>query len=145
MMLATHPIPFQRRTALRLPLMSSPIRGGFPSPADDYVEARIDLNEELIQHPEATFLARVKGDSMTGAGIEEGDTLVIDRALDPRHDDIVVAIIDNEFTVKRLYHVRGTIRLVAEKAGFPEIGFADGQTCEIWGVVTSIIKTTRKR
>ena len=76
--------------------MSSPVRGGFPSPADDYVGARIDLNEELIQHPEATFLARVKGDSMTGAGIDEGDTLVIDRALDPQHNDIVVAVVDNE-------------------------------------------------
>ncbi len=145
MALVSHPIPFQRRTALRLPLMSSPIRGGFPSPADDYVEARIDLNEELIQHPEATFFARVKGDSMTGAGIEEGDTLVIDRALDPQHNDIVVAVIDHEFTVKRLYRRRGTIRLVAEKAGFPVIEFSDGQTCEIWGVVTSIIKMTRKR
>ena len=85
------------------PRFASPIRAGFPSPADDYIAERLDLNEHLINHAEATYFLRVVGSSMVEAGINEGDLLVVDRSLTPRHRSIVVAVVDGDFTVKRLY------------------------------------------
>ncbi|MDA0859295.1 MAG: translesion error-prone DNA polymerase V autoproteolytic subunit, partial [Verrucomicrobia bacterium] len=95
------PIPFARRTELSLPLFSARVQAGFPSPADDHLERSIDLNEELIRNPAATFFVRVKGESMQDAGIASGDILVVDRSLAPTDRKIVVAMIDGEFTVKR--------------------------------------------
>lgn len=124
-----------------IPLMSHSVRAGFPSPADDYVEKRIDLNEELIQHREATFFLRVRGHSMVGAGIDDGDELIVDRAIKPEHGRIVVAAVDGELTVKRFYQRGGVVKLVAESQAFPDIEFKDGQEMVIWGVVTKVIKS----
>lgn len=123
------------------PLMSHSVRAGFPSPADDYIEKRIDLNEELIQHREATFFLRVRGHSMVGAGIDDGDELIVDRAIKPDHGRIVVAAVDGELTVKRFYQRGGVVKLVAESPEYPDIELKDGQEMVIWGVVTKIIKS----
>lgn len=122
------------------PLMAHSVHAGFPSPAGDYVERRIDLNRELIRHPEATFFLRAQGSSMVNAGISDGDTLIVDRAIDPNHDHIVIAAVDGEFTVKRLHRRGGQIMLIAESPDFPPIELSDGQEMAIWGVVTHIIK-----
>jgi len=122
------------------PLMAHRVRAGFPSPAGDYVERRIDLNRELIQHPEATFFLRAQGSSMVDAGIADGDMLVVDRAIAAQHDHIVIATVDGEFTVKRLYRRGERVMLLAENPDFPPIELSDGQEMAIWGVVTHIIK-----
>ena len=122
------------------PLMAHRVRAGFPSPAGDYVERRIDLNQELISHPEATFFLRAQGSSMVDAGISDGDTLIVDRAIDPQHDHIVIATVDGEFTVKRLYRRGEQVMLLAENLDFPPIQLNDGQEMAIWGVVTYIVK-----
>lgn len=132
--LAEHP------PRLTFPFMSHAVRAGFPSPADDYVEKGIDLNEELIQHREATFFLRVKGHSMVDAGIDEGDELIVDRAIPPEHGRIVIAAVDGELTVKRFYQRDGRVKLIAENADYPDIELKDGQEMLIWGVVTRIIK-----
>lgn len=136
------PPPVASRT-LR-PLLGHKVQAGFPSPADDYVEAWLDLNEHLIVHKDATFFVQATGDSMTGAGIQEGNLLVVDRALEARHGDIVIAVIDGELTVKRLEKRRGKIRLVAENPAFSPIEFKDGQELTIWGVVTSVIQKIKR-
>jgi len=100
--------------SLKLPLFLSSVKAGFPSPADDFVETRLDLNEYLIDHPEATFFVRVSGDSMIRAGIHTGDILIVDRSLEPKNNDIVIAIIDGEFTVKRLKKYGDRVFLVPE-------------------------------
>ena len=128
----------RRRT---LPLMAWPVRAGFPSPAEDYQDEAIDLNDLLAPHAEATFLLRVRGESMTGAGIDDGDVLVVDRSLEPVHGRIVVAMVDGEFTVKRLYQRDGNVCLEASHPDFPSIALQEGQELAVWGVVTRIIKT----
>lgn len=124
-----------------IPLMSHSVRAGFPSPADDYVEKRIDLNEELIQHREATFFLRVKGNSMVDSGIDDGDELIVDRAIKPEHGRIVVAAVDGELTVKRFYQRAGVVKLLAANPAYPDIELKEGQEMVIWGVVTRIIKS----
>ncbi len=126
------------------PLLGHKVQAGFPSPADDYVEAWLDLNEHLIEHKDATFFVQATGDSMTGAGIQEGNLLVVDRALEARHGDIVIAVIDGELTVKRLEKRRGKIRLLAENPAYSPIEFKDGQELTIWGVVTSVIQKFKR-
>ncbi len=122
------------------PVFLSKIAAGFPSPADDYVERRLDLNQYCIHHPEATFFLRVSGDSMTGAGIHNDDILVVDRGLKPAHGKIVVAILDGGFTVKRLSREGGGhVALLPENGDYPRIDIHDGQTLEIWGVATFVI------
>lgn len=113
---------------------------GFPSPADDFAVERHDLNELLITHPQATFFWRVSGKSMVEAGIDDGDILVVNRALTPSHRNIVVAQIDGDFTVKYLHKRNGRIKLVAGNPTFPDITFKDGQVLTICGVVTCAIK-----
>lgn len=132
------PAACSRRRAL--PLMAWPVRAGFPSPAEDYQDEAIDLNDLLAPHAEATFLLRVRGESMTGAGIDDGDVLVVDRSLEPTHGRIVVAMVDGEFTVKRLYQRDGNVCLEASHPDFPAIVLREGQELAIWGVVTRIIK-----
>ena len=121
------------------------VRAGFPSPADDFSVKRQDLNELLITHPTATFFWRVRGTSMLGAGIADGDILVVNRALVPKHGDIVVAEVDNDFTVKYLFRRNGRVKLQAADPTFPDILFeqADGPRLTIVGVVTSTIKRFR--
>ena len=127
----------------RVPYFSQGIPAGFPSPADDHLQKALDLHEHLIKHPAATFLARVDGNSMIDANLHDGDLLLIDRAKTPQHKSIVVAIVNGEFTVKRLYKRNGQIRLVPENRAFPSIEVTEGMEVEIWGVVIwSIHKAT---
>lgn len=123
-----------------LPLVGDRVAAGFPSPAEDFNTKRIDLTERLIVHPQATFLLRVSGDSMRDAGIFDGDVLVVDRAIRPRHRHIVVAVVDGEFTVKYLHKRLGQVRLAAANPTYPDIIPREGQTIEVWGVVTAAIK-----
>lgn len=113
---------------------------GFPSPAEDLQERRINLNDHLVTHPQATFIIKVRGLSMVDAGIFDGDLIVVNRALKPKHGCIVVAVVEGEYTVKHLYQRPGKVRLKAANPTFPDIEPKDGQTLEIWGVVTSAIK-----
>jgi DNA polymerase V len=137
-------VPCPDAARLTLPMFGHKVRAGFPSPADDYVEAFLDLNEHLIEHKDATFFVQATGDSMTGAGIQEGNLLVVDRALEARHGDIVIAVIDGELTVKRLEKRRGKIRLVAENPDYAAIEFKEGQELTIWGIVTSVIQRIKR-
>lgn len=121
-------------------LAGSPVHAGFPSPAEDLAASRIDLNAELITHPQATFLMRVAGISMIDAGIDDGDLLIIDRAVKPRHNHIVIAVVDGEFCVKKLYQTAGKLRLRAANPTYPDIVPRDGQAVEMWGVVKACIK-----
>ncbi len=132
-------LPSPKPPRLTLPLFGCPVLAGFPSPATDYVSEHLDLNEHLIAHKEATFFVRAKGLSMVGAGIQDGDLLVVDRSLTPVHRCVVIAVVDGEFTCKRLYKHAGRIRLIAENPEFPAIDFNDGQELQIWGVVTNVI------
>lgn len=116
------------------------LRAGFPSPASDFSELAIDLNQELVKHKEATFYARVKGDSMIDAGISEGDVLVIDRSLDPEDNKIAVCFVDGEFTVKRLKVDKEAIWLVPENESYPPIRVTEENNFIVWGIVTYIIK-----
>jgi len=131
--------PSELLPSLRLPLFGHKIAAGFPSPADDYVEDRIDLNQHLIRHKEATFFLRVQGDSMLGAGIHNGDLLVVDRALEPVDGKIVIAVLDGELTVKRLERRAGQVRLMPENVAFAPIVVNNEQDLVIWGVVTNVI------
>lgn len=135
--------PFRAGPSLPLPMMQGTIRAGFPSPADDFGARRHDLNELLITHPAATFFWRVRGTSMAGAGIGDDDILIVNRALLPVHGDIVVAEVDNDFTVKYLHRRAGRVKLVAADPTFPDIVPREGQTLVVCGVVTGAIKRFR--
>ena len=124
---------------LPLPQFGHRIPAGFPSPADDYIEDRLDLNEYLIHHKEATFFLRVKGHSMTGAGIHDGDMLIVDRSLNADDGKIVIAALEGELTVKRLSLKDGKVALIAENPDYPPITLKEGQEITIWGVVTNVI------
>ena len=123
----------------QLPLFLSKIRAGFPSPADDYLDKKLDLNEYLIKHPAATFFVKVKGDSMIKAGINSGDILVVDRSLEPRDKKVVVAILNGEFTVKRVRKMKDKLYLVSENDDYSPIEIKEGAEFEIWGVVAHVI------
>lgn len=122
-----------------LPLIGFRVPCGFPSPADDYIEGRIDLNEHLIRNREATFIIRVQGWSMLKAGIHDGDELVVDRSLEPRHRNVVVAVVNGRLTVKRLYKRGADVRLTSDNEGHPCFEFKDGDELQIWGVVTTVL------
>lgn len=126
-----------------LPLFSDKVAAGFPSPADDYIEGRLSLDEHLIEHKEATFFVRAKGNSMIGAGIGDGDILVVDKSLAPVFGDVVVAVVDGEFTVKYLGQRNDSVVLKPANARFKDIEFKEGQELQIWGVVTSSVKKFR--
>jgi len=127
-------------TPLVLPMPESRVHAGFPSPAEDFAVNRLDLTAILVRHPQATFVLRVAGASMRDMGIDDGDLLVVDRALRAVHGQNVVAVVDGEFTVKQLHQRAGKMKLKAANPTFPDIVPKDGQTVEIWGVVTSSIK-----
>lgn len=123
----------------RIPLYSHKVVAGFPSPADDYIETYLDLNEKLIQNKASTFLLRVQGDSMQDIGIYENDILVVDRSLSPKNGKIVIAALDGELTVKRLtINEKGTF-LAPENPNYPLIKVNENNEMVIWGVVTSCI------
>ena len=121
-------------------LIQGTIQAGFPSPAEDLGAQRIDLAKILIKHSQATYCWRASGHSMTEAGIFDNDIMVIDRAIRPRHNHIVAAIVEGEFTVKQLYQRAGRMKLKAANPTYPDIVPREGQLIEIWGVVTSTIK-----
>ena len=123
----------------QLPLMESGASCGFPSPAEQYTQGSLDLNSYLVKNPEATFFVRAVGDSMTGAGIRSGDILTVDRSLEPVDGSIVIACVDNEFTVKTLRRNAGNIMLEAANSDYPPIILSDGMELRIFGVVTSCI------
>lgn len=125
--------------SLKIPLYSSTVRAGFPSPADDYIENYLDLNEHLITHPSSTFMVRASGDSMTKAGIQPGDLLIVDRSLEVSHGKIVIAAINGELTVKRLSRVHGRVQLLPENEAYSPIDITDELDLIIWGVVTYVI------
>ncbi|GAA0962525.1 LexA family protein [Frigoribacterium faeni] len=120
-----------------LPLQAAEaVHAGFPSPAQGYYNGPVDLNRHLMRDPTATFLVRVSGDSMTGAGIFDGDELVVDRGLDAHDGRVVVAVVNAELTVKRLSYRAGLMVLSPENPAYPEIVLSDGDEAVIWGVVT---------
>ena len=122
------------------PLFLARISAGFPSPADDYMESALDLNAYLVRNPAATFMVRVGGDSMAGAGIADGDLLVVDRSEEAVSGKIVVAVLDGELTVKRLHIRRDVRRLVPENPKYKPLRIEPGQELQIWGVVTGVVK-----
>ncbi|NEX14015.1 MAG: peptidase S24 [Prosthecochloris sp.] len=130
-------------TELELPLASSAISAGFPSPAEDHLELKLDLNKELIRHPSATFYGRVKGYSMVDAGIDEGDILVIDKSLDPKEGDIAVCFLDGEFTVKRIGKQGGRMCLMPANEEFDPIPVTGENEFIVWGIVTYVIHKAR--
>ena len=133
-------------SVMSIPLASEKVAAGFPSPAQDYVDKTLDMNEHLIKNEAATFVVKVASLSMRDAGIEIDDELIVDRSIEAKHEDIVIALIDNEFTVKRLMIEGDDNRwLKAENPEFSDIHLQDGQEMVIWGVVTFVIKPFRKR
>jgi DNA polymerase V len=124
------------------PLFSSTVQAGFPSPADDYIENYLDLNTHLIKHPAATFFVIASGDSMRDAGIRSGDLLIVDRALEATHDKIVIAALNGELTVKRLWRKNNQVQLVPAHPNYPIIEITESLDLVIWGVVTHVIHST---
>ena len=118
---------------------SCAVTAGFPSPADDYLESKLDLNDYLIKHPSATFFVRVAGDSMVNAGIHNNDIIIVDRSIKPKHGKIVVAALDGQMTVKRLYRRDKKVILLPENKLFKPIEISDSMEIVIWGVATNVI------
>lgn len=117
-------------------MSAATVQCGFPSPAEDHAQERLDLNQLLIHQADATFFMRVRGPSMRDAGIDDGDYVVVDRSLTPKHGAIIVAVVDGEFTIKRLYQSKGIVRLHAANPTFPSIELKPDQELIVWGVVT---------
>ncbi|MDD2228497.1 MAG: translesion error-prone DNA polymerase V autoproteolytic subunit [Candidatus Cloacimonetes bacterium] len=130
---------YQEGKKLFRPLMASKISAGFPSPAQDYVEGKLDLNEYMIAHPASTFFVRVDGYSMVGAGIQPNDILVVDRSLEAVNNRIVIAIVEGELTVKRLKIEANEYYLMPESEDYPSIHIVEDMDFAIWGVVTFVI------
>jgi len=120
-------------------ISANQVAAGFPSPADDYLESRLDLNEHLVKHPAATFFVRVSGDSMIGAGIRTGDLLIVDRSLEASDRKVIIAVLNGEMTVKRLSLNKGTVKLLAENENYSAVPVDDTVDFEVWGVVTHVI------
>lgn len=134
-------LPLKQCISIEIPLFLTRVQAGFPSPADDYLDRGLDLNEHLIEHPAATFYARASGSSMTGLGIFEGDLLIVDRALEPRHGDVVIALINGELTCKVLdTHQR---RLLSANPRFTPIPITDELDMVVEGVVTHTVRHHR--
>ena len=124
---------------LEVPFMGGCVVAGFPSPAEQYVERPLDLNELLVARPAATYFVRAEGDSMEGAGIRSGDLLVVDRSLEPVNGAVVIACVDGDFTVKTLRKGRGWVRLEAANPAYPSIRFSREMELRVFGVVTAVI------
>ena len=131
--------PTKSPSRLSLPLFTGKVAAGFPSPADDYVEKNLDLNELLVQKPAATFFVRAQGESMLGAGIHPNDILVVDRSLEAVPGKVVICAINGELTVKRLERVNEQWQLKAENSDYADIDIHDELELVIWGVVTNVI------
>lgn len=127
------PVPYCR------PLMIAPVSAGFPSPADDYVECVLDLNEHLVKHPVATIFVKVRGHSMTGAGIQDGDMLIVDRSLEPQDGSVIIAVLNGDLTVKRVRQTNGKVYLQPENRAFAPIEVPAEADFQVWGVVVYAI------
>lgn len=127
-------------------LLTHRLSAGFPSPAADYAEDGLDLNAYLVRHKAATFMFTVKGDSMIGANIVEGDKVLVDCSLRPAHNDIVVAVVAGEYTIKRLFKYRGRVELRPENPAYQPHVIQEGSELEVWGVVVGVVRrySTRK-
>ena len=123
-----------------IPLGMVKVSAGFPSPAADYEDKRLDINDYLVQNPVSTFFFPVEGDSMQGAEIFAGDILVVDKSIRPQHGHIVIAFVDGERLVKRLYKRAGRVALVAENPAYPRLEIQEGMDLEVWGVVVGKFK-----
>lgn len=123
----------------RIPLYRSKVPAGFPSPADDDIEAYLDLNTHLIPHPASTFMVRASGNSMINAGIFSGDILIVDRSLEAQHGKVVIAAVQGELTVKRLFRKEGVVKLMPENPAFEPVDITHLEDTVIWGVVTHVI------
>jgi DNA polymerase V len=134
---------YTHQTSYPIPLFLSSVRAGFPSPADDYIDKKLDLNEYLINHPAATFYCRVSGSSMEGVGIFDGDLLIVDRAVEPRHGNIVIAVVDGELTCKIL-DTRNR-HLLSSNDGIKPITLKNESSIEIEGVVMHSIRSYHVR
>lgn len=121
------------------PLFAASISAGFPSPADDFIDRKLDLNEFLIKHPASTFFVKVEGDSMIGAGIHSGDMLIVDRSLKPNSNKIIIAVLNGELTVKRIKIIKNKIYLVPENNDFQSTEVTEDMGFEVWGVVIQVI------
>jgi DNA polymerase V len=134
-----HFVTLANSSKIKTDLVSSTIKAGFPSPAEDYIDRKIDLNEQLIANPAATFMVRVEGSSMIDCGINEQDVLIVDKSLKAKDKDIILAVVDGEFTVKRLRIKRGVYELVPENPDYQVITITEGTDFVVWGVVTYVI------
>ncbi len=132
-----HQLAAEKQTPVRF--YDIGVSAGFPSPADDYKEKKLDLNDLLIRQPEATFFAKASGDSMTGAGIFDGDMLIVDRSITAADGKIVIAVVNGELTVKRFKLVGRTAQLHAENPKYSPITLCEGDNVNVWGVVTNVI------
>jgi DNA polymerase V len=134
---------FSASTEIRLaiPLIQHGISAGFPSPAQDFIDLSIDLNKEFIKHPSSTFFGRVKGDSMIGAGLSNGDLLIVDKSLNPSDGRIAVCFLDGEFTVKHIRIDKDCCWLMAANDLYPPIRVTADNDFVVWGIVTHVIKT----
>lgn len=132
-------VPASEEATMSLTYYTNKIPAGFPSPADDHADDKLDLNEHLIKNPASTFYVRVSGDSMIGAGIHPNDLLVVDRSLKPENGKIIIAVLNGELTVKRLRQRRSKLTLVAENPNYPPIPVFEELDFSIWGVVTNVI------
>lgn len=133
----------KHRTPVKPVLLNTPVKAGFPSPAEDAGGAALDLNDLLVKHPISTYYLRVEGDSMRGAGIASGDIVVVDRSLEARNNDVVVAAVDGEFTLKRLHRAGAQAWLLAEHPEYPPIALHEATDAQVWGVVTFWIHKQR--
>ncbi len=132
-------VPPSEAKPVELPLFLESVSAGFPSPADDYLEGKLDLNEHLIRNPSATFFVRVTGDSMIDAGVYSGDILVVDRSLFPKDGNIVIAVINGELTVKRIKKSQNKLFLLPENPDYDPIEISAEMSFEVWGVVSTVI------
>lgn len=135
--MAQEPAPKEAKRLLPLYLMS--VQAGFPSPADDYIDKKINLHDFLVKNNAATFFLKAHGESMLGAGIYDGDLLVVDRSVEAGHNKIVIAAIDGELTVKRLLRRQNKVVLAPENPDYPEFNITHKEHVHIWGVVTFAI------
>ena len=119
------------------------VAAGFPSPADDFIEMEINLQDYIVKNKEATFCVKVEGTSMTKAGINSGDIMIVDRSLHPKHNDIVLAVIDGEFTVKRIAVNENSLYLMPENDNFSPIKITKAMNFQVWGIITHIIHEAR--
>ena len=130
---------FPLLSAQPLPLLDTRLSCGFPSPADDYQLELVDLNRLMLRHPDASFLARASGQSMVGAGINDGDVLAVDRSMEAQHGDVVVACVEGEYMVKRLEKRVNSVALVAENPAYPPVVVRNAEDLRIWGVVVLVL------